>query len=427
MLAGLGAVAAAPLFASWSARSADAVEPTRLLILYLPNGMRMDHWRPPAGASLPTELPPALRPLAAHRSDLTVISGLWSPDDPDMFDRHGLFTASALTGERLARQEVLGATRGWSLDQLVAASRPGGVAGALALCAEGALPCVPGGPFPVEMCPVNSVISWRGPTRPVAPESDPAVLRRRLFGDPADEHLATPRSRRRRLIASDLVAAEATRLLPSLASADRSVMEGWLEAVASYRARLESGGTDPGESAAFLEASVDASATGRLIDDLGDLAVLSLASGETSVATLMLGRELSNHVLPVADVPLGHHPVSHHADSPDLLRMLGALCAWEVGKVARIVDQLASLPTSDGNRLLDHTLVLLMAGFGDPQVHDGADVPVALLGGQATGLAHGRHVDAVGRPLADLHLALGQRLGLELDSFGASGGSPLLL
>lgn len=85
-LQGVGATLALPMLdAMRPARAAaDGSAPRRLAYVFFPNGAIMPDWKP-EGVGTDYELPKTLQPLAPHKSDLLVISGLAH----DMARAHG--------------------------------------------------------------------------------------------------------------------------------------------------------------------------------------------------------------------------------------------------------------------------------------------------------------------------------------------------
>ena len=61
--------------------------------------------------------------------------------------------------------------------------------------------------------------------------------------------------------------------------------------------------------------------------------------------------------------------------------------------------------------------------MGNPSKHDHDNLPILVAGGSSCGVRGGRHVKFDhGTPLANLHLTLLDRVGVDLDSFGDSDG-----
>jgi hypothetical protein len=81
-LRGVGGVLALPMLDAMVpalVRAAATTSPTRLAILYFPNGVQVEAWNitlPTPIAPLPDVLPRTLTALTNYRSDITILSGL---------------------------------------------------------------------------------------------------------------------------------------------------------------------------------------------------------------------------------------------------------------------------------------------------------------------------------------------------------------
>ena len=62
-------------FAAAASGGASKPFPKRMAFVYVPNGMNMAKWAP-SGVGTDYQLSPTLEPLAAHKADFSVISGL---------------------------------------------------------------------------------------------------------------------------------------------------------------------------------------------------------------------------------------------------------------------------------------------------------------------------------------------------------------
>jgi hypothetical protein len=142
----------------------------------------------------------------------------------------------------------------------------------------------------------------------------------------------------------------------------------------------------------------------------------------TRVSTFMLAREVSGRAYPEIGVSDSHHPLSHHQDVPANLERLHKLNEYHVQQFAHLVQKLATTPSGDGT-LLDSTLLLYGTGISDSNTHFHDNLPIALVGGKATGLKGSRYVQyPKGTPLANLHLTLLAKLGVHIDKFGDATG-----
>ena len=95
---------------------------------------------------------------------------------------------------------------------------------------------------------------------------------------------------------------------------------------------------------------------------------------------------------------------------------------FHVSLFAEFVDKLRSTPDGDGS-LLDHSLLLYGAGMSNSNAHAAIDLPIMLVGGASGGLNGGRHLTyAQDTPMANLLVAIMDRMGVPMDAVGRSTG-----
>jgi hypothetical protein len=252
-------------------------------------------------------------------------------------------------------------------------------------------------------------------------ESNPQVLFERLFGDgstPAE------RSARQRQAASllDSAAGDVASLQRSLAGPDRARLERYLEDVREIERRIAL-------ARESLNADLEVPAKPEGIPDefeahaklMFDLLVLAWAADATRVTTMMIAKELNNRVYPRSGVTEPFHNLSHHSNIPANIERFARLNAYHASTtLAYFLGRLRDTPDGDGT-LLDHSLVLYGSGMSNPNQHEHGPLPIVLAGGAAGKIAGGRHIRAAdGTPLANLHAALLEKLGIETGSFGDS-------
>jgi hypothetical protein len=153
-----------------------------------------------------------------------------------------------------------------------------------------------------------------------------------------------------------------------------------------------------------------------------DLQVLAMQADITRVITFQLAREASTRTYPEIGVPEAHHPTSHHGNDPEKLAKLARINAYHVSLYAYYVEKLKSTPDGDGS-LLDHSMIVLGSGMGNPDVHNHVNLPIVVAGGGAGKRKDALHIkydEPV--PLANLHLTLLERVGIHLDGFADSRG-----
>jgi hypothetical protein len=424
VLRGLGGAALALPFldamlprGAWSA-GPDA--PKRLLTVFFPNGLRPAAMVP-ATASLTTDTPPYLTPLARHLPNVMLLTGMRNASadiwTPELDNPHGTGGSGALTGEDMTLDGPSGPYAGRSVDQVVADAWSGRTPlRSLELGSEGDYVC----PVPCQWTPAISYSGFREPAPPIV---GIRAAWQRLTGmaigeDAAD---ATARLMRRKRIV-DAVLPEAKRLSARLGSGDRARMEAWFESVDALEARLQTlSANQPFDGIEAPSEDVDG---GGHTETMLDLMVLALQTDQTRVATYAFGREGGRRAYPFLDIYDMQHYLSHHEGRPDLIERLDKVVQWQMGAFAGLLDRLQSTPAEDGTPLWDHTVVYGASAMGEPNIHDITDVSAMLTGGVGA-LQRGRHVATGGEPLANVCSSLLDLLDLPSQPFGMYGTGSL--
>lgn len=95
---------------------------------------------------------------------------------------------------------------------------------------------------------------------------------------------------------------------------------------------------------------------------------------------------------------------------------------YHVSLFSYYLQRLRDTPDGDGT-LLDHSAIVYGAGMSEGNGHVPENLPILLAGGGAGKLTGGRHIKyAKGTPLANLHLALLDKLGAPVEKIGNSTG-----
>jgi len=135
----------------------------------------------------------------------------------------------------------------------------------------------------------------------------------------------------------------------------------------------------------------------------------------------MLGRELTGRTYPEIGVPEAHHPVSHHQNYPEKIASLAKINTFHISLFAEYLQKLQSTPDGDGS-LLDHTVLVYGSGLSDGNIHLPQNLPIVVAGGGGAVLKGDMHVMQKGAPLANLHMTLMDKFGVEVDKLGNSTG-----
>jgi hypothetical protein len=222
----------------------------------------------------------------------------------------------------------------------------------------------------------------------------------------------------------DSLADEITRLQKTLGPADRNTVNRYLDSIREVERRIQKAEADTVDNPLpDLDRPVGVPAAyadhARL---MFDLQVLALQGDITRVITFQLARETSNRTYPEIGVPDPHHPLTHHGNDPEKIAKVAKVNQFHVSLFAEFLAKLHATREGDGS-LLDHSLYLYGSGMGNPNVHDHTNLPILVAGGAAGNMRGGRHLKFDNpTPLANLHLTLLNKVGVQRESFADSQG-----
>ena len=424
-LRGLGASLALPLLDSMvPALSAQATTvpfaPRRLGYVYIPMGMNPVPWTP-KGVGRITELSPSLASLTSHLDDVTVVTNL-ELRNAYTTGNHASSNCAFLSCLKAKRTEGSDYELGTTVDQ-IAAQQIGGDTPIPSLELGTDLIAQVGNCDNGYACVYQNNLSWASATSPLPTEADPRVVFERLFGDGG-----TPEQRRAEMRKDasilDWVLDDMAHLQSTLGSVDRTKIDEYLSTVREVERRIQTAERQT-SSSPLPDLTRPTSVPAEWEDHVKlmfDLQVLALQGDLTRVITFQLAREASTRTYPQIGVPEPHHPVSHHVNDPEKLAKLAKINAYHVSLFAYMVDRLRSTEDGDGS-LLDHSTYVLGSGMGNPDVHNHSNLPIVVARGGGDKKWGGRHVKySQQTPLANLHLALLDDVGVHLDSFVDSTG-----
>jgi hypothetical protein len=434
MLRGMGSAIALPfLDAMRPAFAAAPAAPVRMAVLYVPNGIVMDEWLPKgqaAGVSaLPESLPRITKALAPFRNECMILSGLTSNGGRALGDGpgdHGRAGAAYLTGIHPKKTYGKDIHAGVSMDQVAAAKLEGKTRfSSIELgCEEG----VQGGNCDNGYsCAYSNSISWRTPSSPMPPEIRPRAIFERLFG--AVDQEPDPRRRARRELYDqsvlDVVLEDARRLERSLAGADRRKLDEYLYAVREIETRIQkserqSAKTPPGAATPPPSIPTDFGEHARI---MMDLTTLALQTDSTRVITVLLGIEQSPRSYGAEiGISEAHHGLTHHSGDPEKIEKVTRINCYHMQQFVYLLEKLKGVKEGDGT-LLDHSMIVYGSGLSDGNRHEHHNLPLILAGGGSGKLKPGRIVRYPEEtPIANLYVALLDRLGVPVESLGDSTG-----
>jgi hypothetical protein len=389
-----------------TALGADAktVRPMRMVAIGNAFGFYAQQFFPKAtGADYDT--PHLLEPIAKHRKDVTVFSGL------DHGVKGGHFAVhSFLSGVR--QVDAKGMPDGnISLDQRMAETVGGATRfPSLTLGSEEGLH---GG---CMMC-------WTRSGTRVNPIQGPRELFRKLFvSESESEQVRTKDRLTLQGSILDAVNGDAKSLQRQLGERDRQKLDEYFTSVRDVEKVLEL--RQKWAGVAKPAAPMKEPENQGLVNDipvLYDLMALALQTDSTRIATLEIAGGFEAAVLGVRKE---YHSLSHHGQVQESIDLLVKLERYQTEQFARFLGKMKAIEDGDGS-LLDHTMVLFGSGMGNGNAHTNLNLPVVLAGG---GFKHGSYqalpTSGPGRqPLSNLFVTMLQRFGIEQQKFALSTGT----
>jgi hypothetical protein len=435
LLRGVGSTLALPMLDAMfpaGARPAaiKSVSPCRMAFLYVPNGIIMEEWRPKTdrkSATLPAELPRITQVLAPWREQFSLLGGLTQNAGRALGDGpgdHGRAGASYLTAVHPKKTYGKDIQAGVSADQIAARWLEGKTLFAsLELgCEEG----VQGGNCDNGYsCAYSNSISWRSPSSPMPPEIRPRAVFERLFGSVDAERDPRRRGRQEKYETSilDTMLEDARRLQASLGGADRAKLGEYLFTVRDVEKRIHTA-----ERREPLHTGAEAPPSG-VPADFGeharlvlDMLALAFQADMTRVATVLMGVEQSPRSYGEIGIPEAHHGLTHHQGDKEKIEKVTRINCFHMHQFAHLLERLSSIRDGDGT-LLDHCMIVYGSGLSDGNRHDHNDLPTVLAGRGCGALRPGRHIRyADETPMANLFVALLDRMGVPIESIGDSTG-----
>lgn len=437
ILRATGASLALPWLESLHAAGDERLKepPLRMAFLFMPNGVRPDHWTP-AGDGEQYDITPHLKPLERHRSEFLLIENLWHKNT---IGRNGHWpkVPAWLSGgfvERTVGSDL--DSGGTSVDQF-AAQRIG---------LNTPLPSfelgidsprtgidTAGGGFPRAL---GSFLSWADPKSPVPKEIVPQLAFDRLFRNPRAKVISGLDARHQSVVESlqrddssilDVVREQAKSLRAKGSTSDQARLDEYFESVRSVERRLEASLRPQKRWINEGKLPLDRPRPGipethaEHVRLMLDILILALWTDSTRIATFMFGDAQSSQdygFLP--GVKGNFHGLSHHRDLPEVRSMYESIINWHTTQLAYFFDRMRSL-NEGGSTLLDNSMILFGGSLKCGNRHEVENLPILLAGRGKGTLKPGRRLRAPEKtPLCNLHLAMLHRMGVNADQFGDS-------
>jgi hypothetical protein len=389
-LRGLGATVALPLLQAMVPRralAANVTKPRRSVFVYIPNGVNGMAWQCKTGGR-DYELSPSLQPLAKHRDDFTVFSGLHHPNG---LGQAHVCADTWLTGAKIDAQSARKYENTISVDQLMAETT-----GQQTRISSLELSISAGTGRPLN----STTLAFTRDGVPLPAEENPRQVFNRLFGEEVGGIAAQRTRLEKRHSVLDAVLDEAKSLRRELGADDQTKLDEYLHSVRDVEQRTERLDSwldvpkpklEPALGKPFQQ-DVPKAKAGEYWRTMFDLIVLALRTDMTRVVTYMNGSEGNGLAIPEIGITQARHNLSHHNGDPVVLERLAKSDAFIMEQFAHFLDQLRAV--QDGEEaLLDRTMVLFGSGMSYGHSHANSNLPILLAGGRGLGLKHGQHID----------------------------------
>ncbi|HEY4339013.1 MAG TPA: DUF1552 domain-containing protein [Steroidobacteraceae bacterium] len=424
VLQGVGAAVSLPFLdamvpASTALAKTAAAPQTRLGFFYFPHGAVMEQWTPTKEGT-DFELSPILAPLKPFQDHLTVVSNIGNKPGESRAV-HALVPATwlscvhpeetlsphmAATVDQIAALQ-LGQDTPWpSLEVATAQGHGQGSA-----CERG------------FGCSYSGTLSFRNATTPLPIESNPRTLFLRLFGQ-GDS------ARERQYIAHqttsllDMIADETSALKSKLGPADRATLDDYLGNVREVERRVNN--VAHSDVAKLRLPEVPGATSQNFDEHLGmmfDLMALAYQGNLTRIQSFMIAAEVTEQTYGWIGVPDAFHALSHHGNDPAKKARLALIQRYHTQKFADFLTKLSKMQDGDGT-MLDHSLILFGSNMSNSNAHNQYPLPTAIVGKACGKVRGGQHINFPQRtPLANVHLTMLQRAGVNIERVGDSTGA----
>ena len=269
-----------------------------------------------------------------------------------------------------------------------------------------------------------TTLSFRDEHTPLPMEYNPRKVFLALFGEGETPQERVAMARQSNSIL-DMILDRTKKLQGELGREDRAILDSYLTNVREIERRAKMTGNTNLSAIKIPNAPVgELEDFGEQVKLMYDLLALAYQADLSRVATYVTVAEGTNRTYPFLNITDGFHPVSHHGDLPERLEKLVKIQKWHMQQFADFIRKMAETPDGQGT-LLDHSIFMYGSNMSNSNQLSNYPVPNVIVGGGNGKLMQGgQHLVLPERtPLANLHLTLMQKVGLERDKFGDSTGT----
>ena len=267
-----------------------------------------------------------------------------------------------------------------------------------------------------------ATISFRDANTPLPMEYNPKKVFNSLFGS------TTPKERvlnaRESDSLLDLILERTKTFQNELGAGDRATLDEYLQSVREIERRTQIIASTDISSMKIPERPVGVEDNfDKQVELLFDLIALAYQADITRVVSFVMVAEGTNKTYNHVGVGESFHPISHHANDPARLAQLVKIQTWHMTAFSEFLKKMAATKDGDGS-ILDHSIFLYGSNMGNSDKHSNWPIPTVVVGGGNGKMKlGGQHIAPAQRvPLANVHLTLLNKFGIEQDKFADSTG-----
>jgi len=397
-------------FRRFAAAATDAPRPKRLLFLGFGWGVTSDSWYPDPKKTGPDyPLPPGLMPLERHKSDFSLVQGLWN-----RHTANGHYGSTFwLTGANEYGLPGQAFSNTVSVDQ-IAACHVGAATRFDSLCLDCGDAAGGSGHGP------GLSLSWDARGKPLGGPRNPVEAFHKLFArdtTPLEQQQA--RLAERRSVLDDALE-NARELGRRLGKADREKLREYFDGIRDLEAKLARDATWLGVERPRppMEEPKPGLAGLEEIRLMYEIASLAFESDSTRVITY---RQPVSTLVTSLGIKVEAHTMSHyHGHAGEKQQASEQRDRAQSELLAGLLDRLKKTKEPDGSTLFDQTTVVYGSNIRTGHSLDNCPTLVA---GRGAGLRLGEHIVAPkGTPLCNAWLTILRGSGIDVASFGDSTG-----
>jgi Protein of unknown function (DUF1552) len=413
------------------AQAAGSPAPRRFVTFGIPAGVNQTAWAP-IGTGATYSLSPTLTPLAALKSDFSVLTGV-NNNPANGLRGHTCGVGAFLTCFKIPMTDPA-VTETISADQVAASylgqfTRIPSIELTTRILHE--TPNAETGFSPAY----KNVVSWTGPQTSLPFEEVPLNAFNRLFGTTTSTTPTTGTSAAKLLTyrksVLDSVTADIAAIKARASAADAAKMDQYLTSLQELEKEIQMNPPPPSGAGACTPGTPPPAGTPNdmniqaHVKQMLDIMVMAMQCDATRVLTFYYENTVTSIVHSFLNVNVDYHgSVTHHNNDPTKLAYYATVNTWQVSQLAYLLAAMKAVQEPDGT-LLDNSVVLYSSEISDGNLHNHSNLPIVLAGHGGGMLKPGRAIAFQNANISNLFIAMLATVGVTTTKFGADGTGSL--